>query len=651
VALKAMHPALAGDATGRQRFLREARSIAAVKHDHIVSIHAVEEDAPVPYLVMEFVEGQSLRELVAHEPPLSPQEIARIGAEAALALAAAHARGLVHRDVKPANILLEEPRRRVKLTDFGLARAVEGTHLTDAGLVAGTPHFMSPEQALGRPVDARSDLFSLGAVLYTLAAGQPPFEADSSVAVLRRVADDAPQPLTALRSDLPVALVELIEALLEKDPARRPGSAAEVAQRLGLLAAVAPQAGQPPWSGDLRSRKRRQFSLSAKVALAAAVGLPLVLGGGTWAWLASRRPPDAGITKSGPSVATQSPKPAVSPPADPPPAAEQPPAPRTVAEFFPESGVLQGQGQLVSLYVARDGSAMYVSGSAGRISAWNVHSAVRARTFGGHTGKITEMALSPDGSRLASHASDRMLYVWDTSTGRILTKQPTSLPLRQLAFSPDGTRLLAAPWGLTVETKQRVIGVYIDPRAIAVYDVNTLQLQQSLRPPKDHAFFSAAFDPTGQYVAAGTQSGDVVLFDAVTGEHLFEFSGQIGPNFNVRFSADGTRLWSTGNENSVVCRKVPSGDQVYRRLLPRGITRLTLSHDETWVALGGGLDVRLIDLTGQVGDEGIVSFSGHTASTFGVAFLPGDRELISCAQDGTVRLWKVPERPSASAPP
>ena len=195
VALKAMHPASAGDATSRQRFLREARAVAAVKHDHIVAIHAVEEDAPVPYLVMEYVEGQSLRELLDQEPPLAPREIARIGAEAALALAAAHARGLVHRDVKPANILLEQPRRRVKLTDFGLARAVEGTHLTDAGLVAGTPHFMSPEQALGRPVDARSDLFSLGAVLYTLAAGQPPFEADSSVAVLRRVADDAPPPL------------------------------------------------------------------------------------------------------------------------------------------------------------------------------------------------------------------------------------------------------------------------------------------------------------------------------------------------------------------------------------------------------------------------------------------------------------------------
>ena len=408
---------------------------------------------------------------------------------------------------------------------------------------------------------------------------------------------------------------------------------------LGLLA-LEPQAQAPRWSPRHRSsRKHRQLSLPAKLALAAAVGLPLALAGGTWAWLGNRRPADASrLAKDVPAAAPET-SPGAAPPGLPEPGrpiaaavqATEPPAPRSIAELFDESRILQGEGQLVSLYVARDGSAMYSSGSAGRIFAWSTVTTEPARMFGGHTGRITEMALSPNGSRLASHASDRLLCVWDTATGTILTKQPTSLPFRQLAFSPDGSHLLAAPWGLTAPEKmQRVVGVYVDPRALAVYDARTLQLVRSLRPPTDHAFYSAAYDPTGQYVAAGTQTGDVVLFDANTGEHLAEFTGQIGPNYNVRFSSDGTRLWSTGNENTVVCRKVPSGDQVYRRLLPRGITRLTLSHDETWVALGGGLDVRLIDLTGQVGDEGIVSFSGHTASTFGLAFLPGDRELVSC---------------------
>ena len=199
VAVKVLHPALAVNGLARARFIREARAAAAVVHDHVVAIHAVEECRGLPYLVMAFIKGRSLAErLHAAAGPLPVDEVLRIGAQTASGLAAAHAQGLVHRDVKPANILLENSIERVKLADFGLARAVDDSTLTQDGGVAGTPEYMSPEQADGRPVDARSDLFSLGCVLYEMATGISPFRAERSLAALRRVCEEVEQQATPI---------------------------------------------------------------------------------------------------------------------------------------------------------------------------------------------------------------------------------------------------------------------------------------------------------------------------------------------------------------------------------------------------------------------------------------------------------------------
>src|SRR5262245_24619179 len=159
VAIKVMAPQLATGATARKRFTREARAQAAVTHDHVVTIHAVEESGRLPHIVMQFVARQSLQDRLDRTGPLALQEVLRIGMQTAAGLAAAHAQGLVHRDVKPANILLENGVERVKLTDFGLARAADDASLTQSGVVAGTPQYMAPEQARGEPVDQRADLF------------------------------------------------------------------------------------------------------------------------------------------------------------------------------------------------------------------------------------------------------------------------------------------------------------------------------------------------------------------------------------------------------------------------------------------------------------------------------------------------------------
>jgi serine/threonine protein kinase len=232
VAIKVIAPQFAAFPSTRQRFLREARAAAAVCHENVVTIYAVAETKGLPYLVMQFVAGVSLQEHLEKCCPLPLEEILRIGIQAAQGLAAAHSQGLVHRDIKPANILLESGIGRVKITDFGLARAADDVSITQVGTIVGTPQYMAPEQARGETVDFRADLFSLGSVLYFVCTGQVPFQGHNSLSVLRKVCDEMPKPINELNPSVPKWLVEIVARLQAKEPADRFQSAAEVARVL-----------------------------------------------------------------------------------------------------------------------------------------------------------------------------------------------------------------------------------------------------------------------------------------------------------------------------------------------------------------------------------------------------------------------------------
>jgi serine/threonine protein kinase len=232
VALKVLWPHLAINGSARQRFAREARAAAAVVHEHVVPIYAVDEFQGLPYIVLRYVPGRSLQERIARQGRLQVDEVLRIGRQIATALDAAHAQGLVHRDVKPANILLENGIERVLVTDFGLARAADDASLTHSGMVAGTPQFMAPEQARGDVIDHRGDLFSFGSVLYTMCAGHPPFRAETLVGVLTRICNDSPRPLREINPAVPEWLSVFIAKLMTKDRNHRFQSAAETAQIL-----------------------------------------------------------------------------------------------------------------------------------------------------------------------------------------------------------------------------------------------------------------------------------------------------------------------------------------------------------------------------------------------------------------------------------
>ena len=247
VAIKILAPYLAGIGAARQRFGREAKAAAAIVHEHVVAIHNVESNHESPYLVMQYVAGESLQQRLDRVGSLELCEILRIAKQTAAGLAAAHSQGLVHRDVKPSNILLEEGIERALLTDFGLARAADDASLTHTGYHPGTPEFMSPEQARGESVDARSDLFSLGSVLYTMCTGRTPFRAESSYGVLRKITDAEPVAIRELNPSIPDWLEAFIKKLHAKEANQRWTSAREVHELLeGCLAHV-----QNPTSVDL----------------------------------------------------------------------------------------------------------------------------------------------------------------------------------------------------------------------------------------------------------------------------------------------------------------------------------------------------------------------------------------------------------------
>src|SRR5438105_71900 len=232
VALKVLLPSLTDSGIARQRFLREGRAAAAIKHDHVVTIYHVGEDGGVPFLAMELLKGESLEDRLERQGRLSVADVLRIGREIALGLSAAHAQDMIHRDIKPANVWLEGETGRVKILDFGLAHVGGEVQITRTGIALGSPAYMSLEQAAGKDIDARCDLFSLGAVLYRMATGELPFKGDDPLSVLWALANNPPVPPWEINPALPQALCELILSLLAKDRRYRPASAKAVIDAL-----------------------------------------------------------------------------------------------------------------------------------------------------------------------------------------------------------------------------------------------------------------------------------------------------------------------------------------------------------------------------------------------------------------------------------
>jgi serine/threonine protein kinase len=231
VAIKRLAEHLASNGEFKQRFLREARLAARLSHPNIVAVYDVGEENGLPFIVMEYVEGETLADVRRRRGRLEPDEAVSVALEACAGLETAHEAGLVHRDVKPQNLLVT-PGGTVKIADFGIARSLDGTQLTQAGTVLGTAAYLAPEQAAGEPATAVADVYSLGAVLYELLTGRPPYVADSLAELAARQREGAIAPVRELAPEVPAATEDAVMHALARDPEYRPRSAHALAEEL-----------------------------------------------------------------------------------------------------------------------------------------------------------------------------------------------------------------------------------------------------------------------------------------------------------------------------------------------------------------------------------------------------------------------------------
>ncbi|HEX5355991.1 MAG TPA: protein kinase [Aquabacterium sp.] len=273
VAIKFLHASLCEDADCRERFVREAKAAGGLSHPNIVIVHDVGEIEHRPYMAMELLDGASLADVLSEGKPLPIRDTVVMGIQLARALDYAHQHGIVHRDIKPGNIVRLKDGNTIKVTDFGIAHveSTKGEQHTRSGEVLGTPQYMSPEQTVGGRIDGRSDLFSAGVVLYQMLTGQRPFQGDSMVAIALKIAKEQPTPLDKLRADVPAALRRVVDRCMVKEPDSRYQSGKELADALVKVLNEIDEAA-------LARNRPRIIPLRVKWALTMAVIVALVMG-------------------------------------------------------------------------------------------------------------------------------------------------------------------------------------------------------------------------------------------------------------------------------------------------------------------------------------------------------------------------------------
>ncbi len=588
VAIKVLDPELLQDELAVTRFCREARAAAKISHENIVAVHQVDHDEnkDIPFLVMELISGESLEKKIKRDGALSLKEIVSIGMQTAAGLAAAHDKGLIHRDIKPGNILLEQSGQRVKLTDFGLARAAEDVHLTRSGLVAGTPLYMSPEQASGEELDARSDLFSLGVVLYELAAGEPPFNGKTPLAVFKRVTEDQHVPLRERNPEMPDWFALIVDRLLAKKPADRFQSAREVANTLEHFWAM------------LRSseklvcpKKKAAAALWKAITLGTAAGLlTLVLGGlaAFFLW---------------PGREEKIPKPA---------------------------HVFKGNaGPIWSVAISKDGKHLAMGNDNGTVTYWDIAAWKVLWTRDAHKGPVWALALSPRGDYLATGSDDGQAKIWDLQPRDVEHREKpvytfdNSSGVRALAFDPEGKKLLTGGRN----------------GAVNVWDIAT-QAKLVETAGHDNSVLAVAFAPDGQTMASASGDKTIKIWDASTGGPKLTLTGHDSGVFGIAFAPNGRYLASGGWDQTVRLWDLDSGSQVAKLTAHTQDVWSVAFHPQGKLIASAGEDqmVRIWNVETQ---KEVAAFRGSTGMILNVRFVPGADAIIAAGKDGAVRMWHL----------
>ncbi|OAI50325.1 hypothetical protein AYO44_17845 [Planctomycetaceae bacterium SCGC AG-212-F19] len=612
VAIKVLAPHLAGDSVSRQRFAREAQAVAAVRHEHVVAIHAVHEVNGLPFIVMEFVDGGALDRLVQAHGPLPWQTVAQLGIQIASGLAAAHAQGLIHRDIKPSNVLVSSgavsgagmsnessantthhgphtihpvPTHHVKITDFGLAQLASEVRLTHSGIVAGTPMYMAPEQALGEAVDARADLFSLGSVLYTLCTGKEPFPGGSPMAVLRHVCETTPPPIREVNSAIPVALAAIVERLQAKDPDDRLASALEVVKALHACLEQPDRATAIALPAVRRRRKSAGWPVRWAILLAV---LALFLGLG-WvfrtAWLQPNHFTD-------PRIALRA--------------------------------TLTGhEGPVWTAAFAPDGGTVATGSDDGTIRWWDPTDGRQRAVRQAHRGAVYSIQFAHNDKFLASGGGDGILKLWSPAGDREEAAFKHNGGIRRITVAPDDATIAVVRTDQTVE----------------LWDVPGGKKRTTLRSP-GATIFVASFAPDGRTLATGDLGGVIKLWDPVAGTELASFRGDPLGIRALAFHPDSETLASTGtSDRNVTIWDVASRQPVAVLESPEHVLSLAFAPDGAHLATSSRSGViRLWDLATR---SVIAVFSAHRGTVLALAFSPDGQLLVSAGEDREAKLWDL----------
>jgi hypothetical protein len=658
VALKVMSPEVAARADARQRFLQEARATAALEHENVVAIYHVGEDRGVPFLAMPLLQGETLEQRLRREPKLPVAEAVRLAREAAEGLAAAHEKGLIHRDVKPANLWLtqssgtsNESRGRLKVLDFGLARSLGGeAQLTSPGAFLGTPAYVAPEQARGEEVDGRADLFSLGCVLYRMLTGQRPFSGETAMAQLRSLELDEPRTPQQLDPTIPPPVSQLTMRLLAKKPAERPQSAGAVVKWMRAIEGnllpsgpypvaipVMPPAPPPaateatlalPPSVPAGGGRRWRYVLAASLLAVAVVSV-------TWGTsLAFRKPAESGSrarpggTKDGgPGAGGEAVATWVIPPRAPEP---------------PGGAPLGGsKDALVSRPAKIDG-----------LESWTIETTLFGPAW-------SEVSFDPKDPVIRLRGSELWRHV-DLRTGRDVDPPRDG---KYLEFSPDG-----AKW-LTVEGQAVLIGdagdrekkltlghsptlacaafspsgervVVADRTELTLYDAKIGTKVKAAGWPIDRiGVFRLCWSPGGGMIAGIAQrnfnASTVFVYEVASGRLVREFQ-RADVATSVVWSPD-SRLLAIGCRDSFeVWEVAKEGGPLMRHASNNGVIPAWSPRGKV-LASARGKKVVLWDVERDVE---VRELEGHRKDVTAIGFTPaGSDTLVSASEDRTVRFW------------